>query len=380
MRLTNVDPLMGADPALANGRDRPRALAVLHVIFSAGPTSSQLNEHCLPLASTRPITVCSFRPATAAVPGEISLHEGDGTVRGFLRALDGAMADGPHDVVHVHGQTLAAVLLMSNLVKRRPKRGWVFTIHNSYRSYQWRDRLLLYPIAARFPRVVACSEAVARSLPASLKKVAGHRLTAVPNGVDLVRVDDIVGRHRPGSTGRPFTVVSAGRLIARKNPLTVLGAFRRLGAEAHLVFIGGGDLEDRLRAAAHEARIARIEVTGLVGREEVYRRFGEADVFISCSSGEGLPVAVLEAMACRLPVVLSDIPPHREVVDGLDVVPLVPAGDVEAFAQELQRFARMEGTERAAIGELCRRHVEERFSLAAMHAGYARAYAEAMRS
>jgi glycosyltransferase involved in cell wall biosynthesis len=381
MGFTGAKPVTGAEPVTsAPAVDRARGLTILHVIFSAGPTSSQLNEHCLPLAGKHRIGVCSFQPASASVPPEISLHEGDGTLRGFLRALNAALAEDRHDVVHVHGQPLAAVMLLSHLLKRRSMRGCVFTIHNSYRSYRWRDRLLLYPIAARFPRVVACSAAVAHSLPSSLKRVAGHRLSAVPNGVDLDRVDSVCGARPARSADARFTVASAGRLIPRKDPLAVLGAFREL-READLIFIGSGELEDRVRASAQDLGPgSRIEVTGLVGREDVYRHFARADVFISCSWGEGLPVAVLEAMACRLPVILSDIPPHREVADGLDVVPLVAPGDVAGFAEHLRRFALMEPAERAAIGERCRRHVEERFGLAAMHAGYARVYAEAMQA
>ena len=379
MGLTNIKPSMGAratTPEPTPGG--ARGLAILHVIFSAGPTSSQLNEHCLPLARDHRITVCSFHPATAVVPDEIALYEGDGTLRGFLRALDGAMTL-EHDVVHVHGQPLGAVLLLRNLLRRQPMRGSVFTIHNSYRNYRLRDRLLLYPILARFPHVVACSEAVVGSLPPSLRRLGGDRLSAVPNGVDIQRVDAIVGRGGRRSGDGRFTVVSAGRLIGRKDPLTVVGAFRAL-RDADLAFVGAGELESGVRAAGADLGAgSRIHITGLVGRDEVYRRFRDADVFISCSRGEGLPVAVLEAMACRLPVVLSDIPPHREVAEGLEVVPLVPPGDVDAFAEALTALAALDPAERVAVGERCRRHVEERFGLSAMHAGYARVYAEAVR-
>ena len=66
----------------------------------------------------------------------------------------------------------------------------------------------------------------------------------------------------------------------------------------------------------------RVTMTGLIPRDEVFLRCASADVLVSTSHGEGLPVAVIEAMAAGCPVILSDIPPHRELMDGEDFVPL----------------------------------------------------------
>jgi glycosyltransferase involved in cell wall biosynthesis len=97
-------------------------------------------------------------------------------------------------------------------------------------------------------------------------------------------------------------------------------------------------------------------------------------VFVSTSRSEGLPVAVLEGLACGRPVILSDIPPHREIVNGADFIPLVRPGDAEGFARELRAFREMAHEERAEIGERCRNLAESRFSLPAMHRSYSRIY------
>ncbi len=81
-------------------------------------------------------------------------------------------------------------------------------------------------------------------------------------------------------------------------------------------------------------------------------------------------------MACRCPVLLSDIPPHREIAEGVDFIPLVQTEDVAGFAREIKKFREMTPSQRAAIGEKCRKLVEDRFSLPAMHAGYAEVYSE----
>ena len=93
---------------------------------------------------------------------------------------------------------------------------------------------------------------------------------------------------------------------------------------------------------------------------------------------EGLPVAVLEALACRTPMVLSDIPPHREIAHGVDFIPLLPPDDIVGFAREITRYRHMSASERADIGDKCRKLVEDRFSLASMHATYGKIYAQVL--
>jgi len=114
----------------------------------------------------------------------------------------------------------------------------------------------------------------------------------------------------------------------------------------------------------------------LIERDNVFEYFKRADLFVSASWGEGLPVAVLEAMACRRPVILSDIPPHREIAEGVDFIPLIKPDDIAGFAREIKKFREMSASERAVVGQNCRKLIEQRFSLPAMHAGYDEIYAQ----
>jgi glycosyltransferase involved in cell wall biosynthesis len=82
----------------------------------------------------------------------------------------------------------------------------------------------------------------------------------------------------------------------------------------------------------------------------------------------------MEAMACGRPVILS--PPHREIAEGVDFIPLIKPDDVSGFAQEINKFSEMPVSERTMIGQKCRKLIEERFSLHTMHAGYKEVYAK----
>lgn len=359
-----------------------RRLRILHVVVQAGPTNSQWNEHCLPTADERDVVVCSLFPATVPADPRIELTQGDGTVAGAMHALRRTLARGGYDVVHVHAPASAAMLLVACLLERRSRRDVVFTLHNSWPNLRRRNRLLAALAIAFFPRVVCCSRSAAASVPGPVRRFARNGLEVVPNGVDLARVDRArattpVGG---GSTDRDedFTFVTVGRLIPIKDQQLLLRAFARVaGPRDRLVLVGEGPLQHRLEELAVSLGAGdRVTFTGLLPRDDVYRVLASADVFVSPSHGEGLPVSVMEAMATAMPVVLSDIAPHRELLEEGSGPVLTPVGDVTGLSGAMRRLRQASAARRAAVGASCRRQVEERFSLTAMSRGYGRLYTE----
>ena len=198
----------------------------------------------------------------------------------------------------------------------------------------------------------------------------------VQNAVDLDRIDRIAKFEQTPHSDQ-FTIATVG-LIKMKNPLTVLEAFRECRDQAcRLVYIGEGNLRPVIAEEVEKSGLQKqVKMTGLIERDSVFEYFMQADLFVSTSWGEGLPVAVLEAMACRRPVVLSDIPPHREIAEGTDFVPLIKPDDVVGFTREIKKFREMSVAERAEIGQKCRELIVDRFSLPVMHAGYEDIYAQ----
>lgn len=355
--------------------NRNEKLRVLHVFMRIGATSGQYNEHCLPMAGRRQIGICTVFPPEVSPPDEFQVFAGDGTARGFWRVLGEALRQ-EWDVIHVHAAAAGILAVPKLLRMRRGFRNTVYTIQNSYRNYRVRNRLLLYPIVAAFRHIVVCSTAARDSLPPLLRALARGRMSVIPNAVDLDRVDRIVNG-TGGGEPEMFRVVSVGRVIAIKDPVTLLKAFGMStnGRPEELVYVGTGDLEDEVRAEAEELGVReRVHITGLVGRDDVYRNLARGSVFVSTSHGEGMPVAVLEAMATGRPVVLSDIEPHREIARGRTDIPLIPVGDTAAFAEAIDRYRTMSTEERRRAGALCRTIVEERYSLPAMAAAYEKVY------
>ena len=356
-----------------------RPLRILHLILALRPTNGQYNEHCLPLLHKRDISICTYFKSEITPPPEITLFDGDDTLKGFFRALRAALDEREYDVIHVHTPH-AGVLLLTGLFMfgqyRKHKSSTVHTIQNSWRNFKLRNKLLHIPSFPLFQRLVLCSHASYDSFPALLKWMGGNRMRVVQNAVDIDRIDRMATDKQAPHTDQ-FTIATVG-LMKMKNPFTVLEAFRQSHDESsRLVFIGEGNKRPSLAQEVKESDLQQqVEITGLVERDEVFEYFMQADLFVSASWGEGLPVAVLEAMACRRPVLLSDIPPHREIAEGADFIPLIKPHDVAGFAREIQKFGEMPNSERAAIGQGCRKLVEERFSLSAMHAGLAEVYAQ----
>jgi glycosyltransferase involved in cell wall biosynthesis len=260
----------------------------------------------------------------------------------------------------------------------------VYNVQNSYQNYKLRNKLLLLPVFAFFQRIVCCSDACSESFPRFYKRLAAGRLCVVPNGLDIVRVERARQNQSAHFSNGHFTVAAVGRLIEIKNPLSILSAFQQSHGNgnseaARLWFIGDGHLHDRLRGEIQTLGLVnRVELTGLISRDKVFEKLRHVDVVVSASRGEGLPVAVIEAMACRCSVILSDIPPHREIARGADFIPLVHPDDVAGLAREIVRFREMPAAQRAEIGRQCRKLARERFSLAAMQEGYEEVYEQVL--
>ncbi|MCZ7573209.1 MAG: glycosyltransferase family 4 protein [Ardenticatenaceae bacterium] len=357
-------------------------LSILHIILAIRETSTPYNEHCLPWADRRDIAICTYFRSDIDHPGTLTLFEGNGSLTGFFRILQAALDAKEYDIIHAHSPHVGFLFLAGTLFSgRKFVPPTVITVHDSYPNYKLRNRLMFIPIFASFQGVICCSRASYNSFPALYKRLTGKRLGIVQNGLNIDRIDRMtLSICRPYQTS-DFTIVAISRLVDIKNPFSVIAAFQQSTDQAsqtgRLVYIGDGPLRQSLITRSGEVGPqTRIEFTGLIPREEVFEYLLNADLFISMSRGEGLPISVLEAMACRCPVLLSDIPPHREIAEGVDFIPLIQSDDVAGFAREIRKFREMPVSERTAIGQKCRELVEERFSLTAMHAGYEKIYAQ----
>jgi len=165
------------------------------------------------------------------------------------------------------------------------------------------------------------------------------RITVIPNAVDLQTFqprDRAQMRVKHGLPADEPIVAFVGYFIDRKGPLRVAEALSRT-ASVKGVFIGDGPEVPRGDRVLHAGRVPHAEVPEWLGA---------ADLFVLPTRAEGSPNAVLEAMACGLPVVTSDVPALRECVDPEQGV-LVDPDDVEGLARAIERILGDEDLRRA---------------------------------
>jgi glycosyltransferase involved in cell wall biosynthesis len=361
---------------LENG---PRKLRVLHVILNLGETNGQYNEHCLPMMHERDLTICTYFEPQLIPPKAIRLFAGDGRLLGFFRALRSALKASRYDVLHVHAPQTGALTILAllfSLAYRRVQSSMVYTVQDSFYDYRLRNQAMMVVALAGYRRIIFCSRAAYDSVPRPWRWLARGRWSIVQNAADIDRVDRALASMPKPPRNAPFTMLSIGRLEPVKDPDTLIRAFARHGdKDSRLVFAGDGSLKPGIEALCRELGLEdRVELTGLIPRDDVFTRCAQADLMISTSHGEGLPVAVIEAMATRCPVILSDIPPHRELADGEGFIPLVPVGDVEGFAHQIGRFRELSQAALQEVRERSRAHVLARYTLPIMHAGTEAAY------
>lgn len=164
----------------------------------------------------------------------------------------------------------------------------------------------------------------------------------------------------------PPVVVLAARLLWDKG----IGEFvkaatylRQRGLKARFVVVGGADLENR--ACIDAATIEGWKGGGIVElwgfRTDIPQVLGNAAIACLPSYREGLPKSLLEAMACSLPCVTTDVPGCREAVRHEDNGLLVPARDAEALADAIERLLR-DPVLAKRMGQRGRERVEQEFS------------------
>lgn len=220
--------------------------------------------------------------------------------------------------------------------------------------------------------VVACSE----SLQKIYKKKLKIDTLCVQNGVDLEKYTKTTDekkaavRKRLGFSKTDFVWVYSGQFIARKNIPFILDGFLKIcGKNDKMLLLGDGDEFNELKEKY--GRNKNLCFLGSVDNVSDYLDAG--DVYVSASRSEGLPNGVLEAMVKGLPVVLSNIPQHGEILpNGEDDGGLTfTLDDMSDYVDKMKKIREMDTRK---LGEVARKNVKEKFSAEVMSKKYQEIY------
>lgn len=311
-------------------------------------------------------------------------------VASYRDGLAGLLGDGRFDLIHSQDCLSANAALELRELGIVPH--VIRTVHHvdefsSPSLIECQDRSILEPDA------VLC---VSRPWVQRLARDFDVRARLVRNGVDRLRwrpARDSAERERDRVTAGfdgHLTVLNVGGIEPRKGSLTLLEAFARLRAlvpelDPLLVIAGGATLFDyRYEVDRFHARVAqlglepRVRVLGSLPDGELERLYRAADLFAFPSTTEGFGLAALEALACDLPVVASDLDALRTFLRHERSALLVPVGDSAALAAALARLARAPG-EREAL-RVAGRQTAADYTWERAAVEHERAYAEVLRA
>ncbi len=366
-----------------------RRIRVMHAVesFCGGVFSSvgQIVNHLDPsrfevtlVHSLRPETPADFARRFAPhvrlvyLPMRREIHPG-ADLRAFFALRRLVLQERP-DVLHLHSSKAG---MLGRAVARSARemavfyspRGWSFLRQDVPPARRFLFRSLERLGAGLGGTVVACSEG---EYQAGRPLVRALRL--IPNAVDLAELDGIVAAAPAPAlpSAAPLTIAICARLTAARAPTMFAEVAQlvraRCGAQVRFVWIGAGDSPEVLTGAG-------VEVTGWLPRPEAVRRLLQADIYLHTSLWEGMPLAILEAMALAKPVVATDVVGNRDLL--LHGQTGFLESNVSGLTAALLQLLGDSGL-RSRMGQLGRRRVEAEFSLPAMIAAWQGLYCAAV--
>ena len=226
---------------------------------------------------------------------------------------------------------------------------------------------------------VAICEAGGARLAAN-KAVSPSRLRTIPNGVETDRFKPdpkLRSRCRQElGLNQEFAWLAVGRLMWKKDYVTMLRAFGKLGRGV-LLIAGAGPQEAELRSLAREFE---PDVRFLGARTDIPALMNACDGFLLSSVIEGLPVVLLEASSCGVPIVATDVGGVSEIVFDARTGYLAPPSDPSALATAMGWLMNLPEDVRRQMGCHARQYALERFGWQVVTARWEALYAGLLKS
>jgi len=352
----NTDPVTGTELPRPPYAQDAAGLRIVQLITEMAPAGAEKVVHDLAIGLSAKghhvhvVTLLDAPRTSAALTDDLPPHGADVTHLGMrskvdlprLSALAGLLRRFSPHVLHTHlwHADLAAKAILPAGWRRRP--ALLSTVHIAdRRPVYWRfaiDRLT-HPCIDQ-------AAFVSRSVMQFYRRRVGlpaDKCVVVPNGIDLTAYqtlpDRLQARARWLAAPSEPVIGTIARLDPQKGLPVLLHAFRTLTRRwprAALLIAGTGPERDPLERLAVKLGIAdHVHMLGF--QQDVRPVLAALDVFVLPSRWEGFGLATLEAMAAGLPVVVTNVPGSRDLVQHEQTGLVVPPNDSDALAQAIAR-------------------------------------------
>ena len=240
------------------------------------------------------------------------------------------------DIVHIHAVGPALLVPLARLLGLRV----VVTHHGyDYQREKWGGlaRRMLKLGEAMGMRLSHGRIAISNEVASTMATRYAKPVTFIPNGVAVSNDgsgDGILAEF--GLEARRYILLAA-RFVPEKRQIDLIRAFAQCRPGFKLVLAGGAEFETPYSREVRDlaATVPGVVLTGFRTGPELAALFANAALFVLPSSHEGMPIALLEAMAFGLPVLASDIGPNREL--GLPEDQYFPLGDIAGLTASIDR-------------------------------------------
>jgi len=243
-------------------------------------------------------------------------------------------------------------------------------VHGMNRTRRLLTRFINWLMLKKTTLIIGVSERVREDILKTNWGLSPEKVVTVWNGIDIPPADNISLNRKParvkmGVSESEFLFGSVGRLAETKGHKYLLKAFSEIRGkcpDARVVIIGDGPLRSELEEQAKELEI-RQNISLLGFRSDVIELLPGFDVFVLPSIAEGLSLALLEAMASKLPVIASDAGGIPEVFGNDDIGRLVRSRDVAALGKAMIEMYSLAKGSKMLLGENARKRIESEFNI-----------------
>jgi glycosyltransferase involved in cell wall biosynthesis len=237
-------------------------------------------------------------------------------------------------------------------------------VHGLGRSGNFRRKLTNFLVSRKCNRIIAVADSVKEDILRNNWRMPSEKVSVLANSVDYARFADVStckqeARRMLGLPTDAFVFGTVGRLARTKGLTYLIEAFPIVKEEipsAELVLLGNGPCREELERQASKIR-SGDSIRFLGHRERIEQLYQAMDVFILSSVAEGMPRAILEAMAAGVPCIATQVGGIPEILPNRDVGRLVPARDADALAASMIELAKIPAGELRQVVENARDQV-----------------------
>lgn len=293
-------------------------MKLLRLATTLNPTSAPYNQFSLGFKAAIDQTYCSLLKNDIPIDNCIKGFHGDGSIFKMIKVVRKLVIQNNYDVIHIHSGITGIIFLVAILPCRIfLLKKTVFTLHNSWNIIKIRNQILNFIVMLASTKICTCGKSSKDSIPKMVNFFLEKKTLAVVNGFDHHRIDNVesaISTTKHFNQSSKIRILCVGALNNTKNQIALLEVLKTTKLEAEIIFLGDGINKGSLINFSNEInRCTKIIFKGRVSRNITIEHMLEADVSISLSKGEGLPIAVLESMYAGCFQILSTIPPHKEI-------------------------------------------------------------------